>query len=80
MNICNLHNIFQIRLKREQEEKEQKKIEKSEAHLYTIIKVYSNILGQFVRHPCLSFQVLCIGGTRQGHERANRKGYLLRLG
>ncbi|XP_074565109.1 ubiquitin C-terminal hydrolase 13-like [Curcuma longa] len=29
---------LRIRLKREQEEKEQKKIEKSEAHLYTIIK------------------------------------------
>ena len=30
---------FQVRLKNEQEEKEHKKKEKAEAHLYTIIKV-----------------------------------------
>lgn len=34
-----LTNLFQERLKKEQEEKEHKKKEKAEAHLYTIIKV-----------------------------------------
>jgi hypothetical protein len=33
--------FLQIRLKKEQEEKEHKKKEKAEAHLYTIIKVWS---------------------------------------
>ena len=33
--------LLQIRLKKEQEEKEHKKKEKAEAHLYTIIKVWS---------------------------------------
>lgn len=32
-------DLFQERLKKEQEEKEHKKKEKAEAHLYTIIKV-----------------------------------------
>jgi hypothetical protein len=34
----------QIRLKKEQEEKEHKKKEKAEAHLYTIIKVWSSFV------------------------------------
>jgi hypothetical protein len=36
--------LVQIRLKNEQEEKEHKKKEKAEAHLYTIIKVWSSFL------------------------------------
>lgn len=41
VELCHLLSniILQVRLKKEQDEKEQKRKEKAEAHLYTIIKV-----------------------------------------
>jgi hypothetical protein len=49
--------LFQIRLKKEQEEKEDKRRYKAQAHLYTIIKVMDSYLSVLI------FKVNCLAMT-----------------
>jgi hypothetical protein len=58
--------LVQIRLKNEQEEKEHKKKEKAEAHLYTIIKVWSSFL--FIL-ASLTWQLLLIEPCAKNEHR-----------
>jgi len=78
--------LFQERLKKEQEEKEYKKKEKAEAHLYTIIKVGTSNVTNFRALTCLHgwwiifslwlTYMVCVGCTRRRSCRADWKGYI----